>query len=492
MGQATPAWRNARAAEQALNVSGKSRCESAPGPAERRPVCACRRGNAGQRDSEGTSWPPGVVPPVETMRELILNAVVGVVLLLGLFSAPGSILILNWIWFQRPGDFSFEALSTMPLFTIALGIAIVSNVARGQFRPRFPPILVVFLALLCWITLSATYAYNEEQAWQAYRRFLPSMWLAPILLFATIHDLRLLRWTMWVAAGSIGLTAVKTSAVLTAQGGSYLTQQISGFVGDNNVFGLVLCLVVAMLMGLRTTLPKKQWVQPAFFGALALVMLCIVYTRSRGAFASVGIILFCGAILSDRPARNVFLLMVVVAGAYIAIPSEYFERLSTLGNLELDESAQGRFENWDLAWRAALENPIFGVGPENHMAYNAALQPGVTIRVAHSIYFQVLGELGFVGLGLYLLFVWIGLKTLYRTWREMIPVVESHPDLAWVRDTAFWLTCGYVGYIFGSALLNMLYIEFPWYAIFYGTMLLPLVNRELAARQEAAQAPPPP
>src|SRR5574342_1419676 len=131
------------------------------------------------------------------MRELALNAVVAVVLSLGLFSAPGSILVLNWIWFQRPGDFSFEALSTMPLFTIALGIAIVSNVARGQFRPRFPAILVVFLLLLCWITLSAVYAYNEEQAWEAYRRFLPSMWLAPILLFATIHDLRLLRWTIW-------------------------------------------------------------------------------------------------------------------------------------------------------------------------------------------------------------------------------------------------------------------------------------------------------
>jgi len=424
------------------------------------------------------------------MRELILNAVVGAVLILGLYSAPGSILVLNWIWFQRPGDFSFETLSTMPLFTIALGIAVVSNLVRGQFQLRFPPILVVFLALLCWITLSAVYAYDSEQAWLAYRRFLPSMWLAPLVLFATIHDLRLLRWTLWVAAGSIGLTAVKTSAILTAQGGAQLTQQISGFVGDNNVFGLVLCLVVAVLMGLRTTLPKKKWVRGAFFGAFALIMLCIVYTRSRGAFASVGIILLVGSLFSDRPIRNVFLLFVFVAAAVIAIPSEYFERLSTLENLSVDESAQGRFENWELAWQSALENPIFGVGPENHMAYNAAYRHGVRIRVAHSIYFQVLGELGFVGLALYLLFVWIGLSTLYKTWRAMIPVAKSHPDLAWVRDTAYWLTCGYVGYVFGSALLNMLYIEFPWYAVFYGTMLQPLVNRELAERQKAAQVPP--
>jgi len=419
------------------------------------------------------------------MRELVLNIVIPVALILGLYSAPGSVLVLNWIWFQRPSDFSYEFWSTMPLFTIALAIAIGSNFIRGQFHPRFPPILVVFLAFLCWITLSTAFAYNEDVAWSTYRRFLPSMWLAPVVLFATIHDLRLLRWVLWVAAGSIALTAIKTSVVITAQGGAFLEQQISGFVGDNNVFGLVLCLVVAILMGLRTTLPKKRWVPSVFFGALALVLVCIVYTRSRGAFATVGVILFVGAILSGRPVRNVLLLVFLAVGAYIAIPSEYLERLSTLSNLSADESAQGRFENWELAWLTALENPIFGVGPENHMPYNAALRQDVTIRVAHSIYFQVLGELGFVGLAIYLLFVWMGLRALYKTWRAMIPVVENHPDLAWVRDTAFWLTCGYIGYIFGSALLNMLYIEFPWYAIFYGSMLRPLAEKELAARQEA-------
>ncbi len=425
------------------------------------------------------------------MRELVLNIAVAAALALGLFSAPGSILVLNWIWFQRPGDFSFETLSTLPLFTMALGIAIVSNVARGQFRPRFPPLLVVYLALLFWITLCAVYAFDEDQAWVAYRRFLPSMWLAPIVLFATIHDLRLLRWTLWVAAGSLALTAAKTSAVLTAQGGAYLRDQISGFVGDNNYFGLVLCLVVAVLMGLRATLPKRWWVQSLFFGAIALVLLCIVYTRSRGAFASVGIILLSGSIFSGRPIRNVLLLVILAAGAYLAIPSQYFERLSTVGNLSLDESMTGRFENWDLAWQTALENPIFGVGPENHMAYNRALRPYVELRVAHSVYFQVMGEFGFVGLGLYLLFVWTGLGALYKTWRAMIPVVDSNPDLAWVRDMAFWLTCGYIGFIFGSAFINTLYIEFPWYAIFYGAMLQPLVNRELAARQGAAQVSPP-
>jgi len=40
------------------------------------------------------------------------------------------------------------------VFTLALGVAILSNILRGQFRPKFPPILIVFICLVLWITLS--------------------------------------------------------------------------------------------------------------------------------------------------------------------------------------------------------------------------------------------------------------------------------------------------------------------------------------------------
>lgn len=418
------------------------------------------------------------------MRDLLLSLVIPASFFWSMFSASGSILVLNWIWFQRPYDFSMGMWNTTPLFMVALGIAILSNLIRGELRLRFPPLLIVYLLLLFWITVSSIFAFDTEVAWQAYRKFLPSMWVAPILLFATIHDLRLLRLVLWVAAGSIGVNAFKTGISLMAQGGEHLTQQISGFVGDNNVFGLVLCLVVAILMGLRTTLPRKLWVRSLFYGFIAFVVLTIIYTKSRGAFASLGVILFMGSILSGRPVRNTLILVILIVGTYSVLPPEYFDRLSTTSNLSADVSAQGRFENWELAWRTAMEHPIFGVGPENHIPYNKTIEHGVQVRVAHSVYLQVLAELGFPGFGLYMLFVWMGFMTLFRTWRTMTSVAVSNPDLTWVRDTSFWLTCGYVGYCFGAAFLNMLYIEFPWYAVFYGSMLQPLVDQELSKREQ--------
>ena len=286
-----------------------------------------------------------------------------------------------------------------------------------------------------------------------------------------------------MAVGGIGFNALKYGVALASSGGAHLVDQIPGFVGDNNVFGLVLCLVIAALLGLRSTLSNTRSVRAIFFIALVFVILCVVYTKSRGALLTLGVIFLSAGFLSGRPIRGVLMILIVSAIGYAMVPTDYFDRLSTLKEVESDVSAMGRVENWRLSWREAQEFPLLGVGPDNHMIYNLSSHVDVQVRVAHSAYFQVLGELGFVGLALYLAFVITAVVTLFGTWRYMKGVAQRYPDLAWARDLSFWMTCGYAGYLAGSALLNMFYIEFPWYIAFYGCMLRPLVNLELEKRQ---------
>jgi O-antigen ligase len=101
------------------------------------------------------------------------------------------------------------------------------------------------------------------------------------------------------------------------------------------------------------------------------------------------------------------------------------------------------------------------------------------------VYFQTLGELGFPGLLLYVTFVLMGIGAASRTWRATALIAQRHPDLAWVRDVSFWMMCSFIGYVFGSAFLNMFYIEFPWTAMILGSLLLPMVQQEVARRDEA-------
>lgn len=417
------------------------------------------------------------------MRDVFLDILIPVSLIWGFFSAPASIIILNWISFQRPYDFSWGVWNTLPVFQIALFIAIFSNVARGQFRFNFNPLLLIYLAFLSSLTVSTIFAYDSVRAWSMYNRFLPPMWVTPIVVFATIHNLKLLKLVFWVSAGGLGFNAFKAGLSLTISGGGHLTSQISGFVGDNNVFGLVLCLVIAVLIGLRRDLPNIKAIKKFYIFFIIFIFLCIIYTKSRGALLSIIIIFFLAGVLSGKPLRSVFLLFTAGLLVYLIIPPEYFDRLDTLQDINADESAMGRIENWYLAWKAALNHPFFGVGPDNHIPYNRFLYPDIQMRVAHSIYFQVLGELGFIGFGFYLSFILLGLWILFKTWRFMVTASIDYPDFSWARDLSFWMVCGYVGYLFGSAFLNMLYIEFPWYFIFYGSLIKPLVAVEISGQQ---------
>jgi O-antigen ligase len=194
------------------------------------------------------------------------------------------------------------------------------------------------------------------------------------------------------------------------------------------------------------------------------------------------------SLFGPRPIKNLLVLILVAALGYWIIPESYFDRLDTLTELEFDVSVMGRLENWVLAWEEAVRHPLFGVGPNNHIAYNHALSPEVQVRVAHSVYFQVLGELGFVGMFLYLWFMFLVFKDLRRALRKAMRGPANSADVILVRSLAFWLLCGFSAYSVGAGLLNMLYVEFPWYLSFYGSMLGPLIKRELENNVQPGEA----
>lgn len=421
------------------------------------------------------------------MRDLILSLAIPVALVWAMTSSRAAILVLTWIGFQRPYDFSWGFWRTAPTWKIAFGIAVISILCRGDLRPKMPVTLALFLALVVWMALTSATAFIPDRAWLYFDGFMIPIIFGLLLTAAAINDLSLLKAVMWVAAGSLGVNGLKTGLSLTLQGGGHLTDQIPGFVGDNNTFALVLCLTVAMLMGLRHTLPDRKWLKMAFLGALLFVILTIIYTRSRGALITLGTILAFASLLGGKPVRHLLLLAIVATAGYMLLPESNFERLGTLENVQEDSSAMDRVESWKRAVVAAERNPLFGIGLGNHILYHQYHNPDAHVLVAHSTYFQVLGELSFIGIFIYLAFIFAALTMLWRTWRWMGPIAEKHPDLVWVRNIAFWMMCGYVGYLLGSAFLNMLLIEFPWYFVVLASLLRPMVRKELVEREKTPQ-----
>jgi probable O-glycosylation ligase (exosortase A-associated) len=166
--------------------------------------------------------------------------------------------------------------------------------------------------------------------------------------------------------------------------------------------------------------------------------------------------------------------------------------MNTIGSANEDDSMMGRVAAWKISSAIALANPVFGGGihaveiakvwktfmdAPNLLWFVQGLGMNVLEadgRAAHSIYFETMGDLGFVGFGLFIAL----LINALMTGREVIHIAtKAGPDMRWALDLAYAIMISVVAYSVGGALLSAAYFELP-YILF---MLLEVMKRQMRA-----------
>jgi probable O-glycosylation ligase (exosortase A-associated) len=189
----------------------------------------------------------------------------------------------------------------------------------------------------------------------------------------------------------------------------------------------------------------------------------VLGSHSRGALLAISAMLMF-LWWRSRAKLPLALALVVLAPVLIAfMPDHWTARMSTIRDYEQDTSAMERINAWQTAINVTNDRPITGGGfVINTYETFAKYAPDPTrVHAAHSIYFQVLGEHGYVGLLLFLL-MW------FLTWRsanKLIASGRSRPDLQWASQLGAMIQVSIVGYAVGGAFLNLAYWDFPYYEI---------------------------
>ena len=81
------------------------------------------------------------------------------------------------------------------------------------------------------------------------------------------------------------------------------------------------------------------------------------------------------------------------------------------------------------------------------------------VRDVHSIYFEIMGEQGFIGFGLFML---LGLMAWIRA-QQIIKRCKNDPDRKWASDLAAMIQVSLIGYAAGGAFLGMGYFDLPYH-----------------------------
>jgi len=409
------------------------------------------------------------------MRDLVLLVILGWIFIQA-FRRPW-IGILGWTWLSimNPHQLSW-ALKTMP-FAAAIGGAtliglFVSKDRRDYSLNRENVTLMIFMLWMC-ITLPFSMIWDESfELWKRVMKIDLMILVAMVLLHSKRHMMLL----TWVLVFSIGFFGVKGGAFTLLTGGSYkVWGPENTYIDGNNEVALAIVIVIPLMRFLQMQM-KARWAKVVMTVCMVLMALAALGSHSRGALLAIGAM----ALVLWWRGKNKFvgaIVMVVVALALLSLmPAEWWERMNTIKSYQQDESALGRINAWGMAWNLAKSN-FFGGGFYIWTGIIFAIYgPDPTdVHAAHSIYFMVLGEQGFVGLFLFLLLftmVWFSAGAL-RT------QASGKSETQWLSDLGGMLQVSLAGYAVGGAFLSLSYWDLP-----YNLLVLAVVGRRWLARKE--------
>ncbi|GGC97101.1 putative O-glycosylation ligase, exosortase A system-associated [Undibacterium terreum] len=393
-----------------------------------------------------------------------------------------GVLMFIWVSLMNPHRLTYGAAYDFPFAALIVVITLISLLASKQPK-KFPvtPAVVVLLIFIGWMNLTTFSALEPVRAWTEWNRVMKTMFLLMVVLVSvnTKKEIQALAWTIGLSIGFWGLKG--GIFTLTSGGGSNVYGPDGSYIADNNA--LALALVTALPIIWYTQLTVKYRI--IRYGLMALSIICLVSavgSYSRGALLGGGCMLIFLWLKSRQKIRTGLILLLIVPLIYTVMPDKWFDRMNTIDDYKQDASAQGRINAWGFAVNVA-ENNLMGGGYDcfTHKMFAVYAPNPYDQHAAHSIYFQVLGEHGFVGLGLFLLFIWMA----WRSGTKIIKHCKGRDDLKWASDLAAMCQVSIIGYAIGGAFLTLAY-----YDLFYDVVgLLILLEKVLLSNKLEPREP---
>ena len=349
-------------------------------------------------------------------------------------------------------------------------------------NPFAGPAPLALLALTAWFCITLPFSFDLEQSLPLWERSM-KIFLMLFVTMALLNTRKKLDVFIWSMVISIGYFGVKGGLFTLATGGNYRIWGPGGFIGGNNELALALIMTIPMMRYLQLQSPNK-WIRRGLVCAMALSAIAAIGTYSRGALLGMTSMLLFFVWRSDR--KLVWATAIVVFAVLLLplMPDTWWDRMGTIRTYGEDNSAQGRLTAWSMAWNLAQDR-LLGGGFMVALPFVYAIYApeATTSLVAHSIYFQLMGEHGFIGLFLFLLvgvLTWLDAARLRRTY-------AGNADLKWAADLGSMMQVSMIGFAVTGAFLSLAYFDLPYNVMAVSCLALRIASR--AAAQGSAARP---
>lgn len=325
-----------------------------------------------------------------------------------------SLMAFTWVLIFSPQAY-FPALAPLRPALLVIGVCMLAYMLDRWARHK--PIvewtfqLKMTAGLILWaavtVPLSIWPGGSLSVLVDQYLKTVAIFWLLSHVVRTNERFRQVAWWLTWMA---IGLSLIVFYNYVTGAtiGPGVNEERLRGNEGsltkNPNDLALMINLIVPLTVGLLLG-ATGAWKRNVLLVALGLEASTVVLSYSRGGAVTLGVIVLLYLWkLRRRPERS-WLWGLVLAGVMLLpfAPSSYFDRLSTITNVEADRtgSAQERWGDMIVAARTIAANPFIGAGiGMNTLAMREARGGWLPV---HNVYLEHALDLGLLGLTLFVL-----------------------------------------------------------------------------------------
>lgn len=420
--------------------------------------------------------------------------------LFGLGLGVPFVMVLGYIWTDifRPQYIAWSFLTTFPVaFAMGAAAALSYILLDRRAPPRFGAMTILFLAFAGWATLTCFWAEVPAAAWWKWDWAVKSVLFGAFIPYV-IRSRNQIEACIQVILFSVGAHIIPYGLkVLLGSGGGYGIDLglLAGntFLSEGGFLSAVCTMVIPLFLYLRKhsqIIPLNRLTRLGYLGMAIIAFATAVGTHERTALAGFAVLIVFGWLYSRRKILIGFALVAAVfIGFTQASNTAWGERMGTVTDYQNESSAYTRILVWEWTLNYVATNP-FGGGFEVYRIDRIVFPPdeqGVVriqnARATHSIYFEVLGELGWIGLGIFLSLIGLSIQYL----RRVRKLTKAQPHLLWLYDLAGALQCALLAYLACGAFQSVAFQPFIYYMFALSFCVL-----EYQRRAAAVSTPPVP
>jgi putative inorganic carbon (HCO3(-)) transporter len=400
---------------------------------------------------------------------------------LGLGISTPFVMTLGYVWVDtfQPQSVSYFILNELPVAFIMGAAAVLTWLLLDRRSP--PPLMLVtvcMIGLAVWMTASLLWA--EIPAWVKWD------WAFKTMVFATFIPL-VIRSRVQIEAFAqtyvffLAANFVPFGLKVVLSGGGY-GQNLGLEAGNSGLaeggYLSTVCLMavpMALFLGKHGKLVPRLPLMHLAYGSIAiLAVVTAIGTYERSALIGMVVLGFYMFIRSRRKLLFGSLIALAAIVVIVLAAKSWEARISTIDQYNKEGSALTRLLMWQWTLGFAASHPFGGgfdaYGTSVIMMPPDDLHPGgyvQTGRAYHSIYFEVLGDLGYPGLILFLTVIGSSLCSLIRLSRKC----RKLPDLVWVADMSDAVQSGMLVFLTSGAFVGLAFQPPFWYFVAMGVCL---------------------